>query len=105
MELRLVKRDNSGKKFSNPFPNEGQREFGYGKIKYNDNGFPLVVEGDSYLVSGNNKATLPSKMEEGYLVAYLKVFIDNEHPKEFCWDQREWDAYIVNDNGKTIEKL
>jgi hypothetical protein len=103
MELRLM-RKHDAKRVALPFANEGVREFGSGKLFFNENGFPFVMEDNDIIMPVNSSLTIPNKKVDMPLF-YLKIIRAGEYLVEYCWDPLLWDAYIVNDNGKTIEKL
>lgn len=95
-----------------PFPNNYRRSNGTAKVVY-----PLLGErNEPYLAQYDAKEeknilighidTSISEFKEGDFVNFLEL--DNPEDgisKKIVWNEKEWFAFIVNDDGKTVDKL
>ena len=102
MELRLVDRKFS-RELSFPFPNDARRVKGFGIVKGNkligydesDNEVEVSYMGDCL-----------SQMKDHDGFCFLSVFYpETNECTTRSWNEMEFKAYIVNDNGKTVDKI
>jgi hypothetical protein len=57
------------------------------------------------VISDKETITCLSPVREGMHMSYLRLDDrENELVFEFCWDCMDYLVYIVNDNGKTVDK-
>ncbi len=105
MELRLIDRS-FGNELSYPFPNDCIREKGTGFLANNGrDGYTVMHRMDA---KKEKLAIICDKIfshpEVGKRVTYLQVF-KKGYSESFTWSKEDYNAYIVNDNGKTIDKI
>ena len=102
MELRLVNRE-TNRELAFPFTNECMREKGSGAIAFDADKRPLIMQGHRIAMCSSANF---SPVWENRVMNYL-MLTDKEVGccREYDWSSDEWNAFIVNDNGKTIDKL
>lgn len=102
MELRLVDR-NANRELSFPFANDCMREKGSGVVKIDGSERPLIMQDGRVAMCASGSL---SPALDGKHLSYLRL-TDKEIGccAEYCWSAEEWHAFIVNDNGKTIDKI
>ena len=102
MEVRFVHKS-LPRELAFPFASDCMREKGYGRIAFDEEKRPLLMQ-DSTVVMCANETFSP--VWENRVLGYLRL-TDKEIGMcgEYGWSPDEWNVFIVNDNGKTIDKL
>ena len=112
MELKFVDRTRN-LNFVFPFPNDFKRVNGCGKVKK----ITDAKGHDSHYITQYNSKTkqhetmncidkVMSEIKDGMFVNFLELENPSTGIREtHAWDPEEYLAFIVNDDGKTIDKL
>ena len=97
-----------------PFPNQYRRTNGTAKVEY-----PLLGTGErvmAYLSQYSQKTQKQelmnpidkamSEIKEGELMKFIELEDPETGVREVTvWNPLEWQVFIVNDNGKTVDSL
>ena len=102
MELRLIDRTLS-REFSFPIPNDAQRVKGFGFLGKDREIFLVGVEGDKHMIARVGELMSVAKEGSGY--CFLTVIDNTNRSLTRAWSEKEFMAFIVNDEGKTIDKI
>ena len=102
MELRLIERT-LRREFSFPIPNDAQRVKGFGLL--GEDRRIILTDGDGkkhYIARANEIMSCP---KEGMVMCFLTVTDNTNRSLTRAWSEKEFMAFIVNDEGKTIDKI
>jgi len=109
MELKFVYRTRPFSE-SFPFENMARRCSGTGKMANDGREWVITQQiGDKAQPVEFLNVAIGGLMRgdcvEGKFVKFLRIMGSDDIHKTFVWDFDEVDAYLVNDDGKTVDKL
>lgn len=93
-----------------PFSSNARRFFGTGKIiEKNDGKEWIISQFDSfkndYSLVGRADKVL-SEIKDGDFVSFLEIEdVETSTFVTYVWKASEFDVFIVNDNGKTVDRI
>lgn len=104
MEVRFIGKM-TGEKHAHPFNSLSIRDSGTGFARKSniDDGFIWAHRIGTEEYRGNEITNHIGEIKEGDYIKYLELRYDGY--RCFAWNPTVTDAYIVNDAGKTIDKL
>ena len=102
MEFRLVNRE-TNRELAFPFANDCMREKGSGMVVFDADKRPLIMQEHRIMMCSSANF---SPVWENRVMCYLRLIDKGVGCRgEYDWSPDEWNAFIVNDNGKTIDRL
>ena len=102
MELRLVDRTLS-REFAFPIPNDAQRIKGFGIL--GEDRRLVLTDGDGVQHIISRADEIMSIVKQGDGMCFLTVIDNTNRSLTRAWSEKEFMAFIVNDEGKTIDKI
>lgn len=102
MELRLVDRTLS-RELSFPIPNDARRVKGFGILEKDRRIVLHDDEGKKHIMARADE--ILSNPKEGTGLCFLIIIDNTNHSFTTAWSEKEFKAFIVNDEGKTIDKI
>ncbi len=105
MELKFVAKDRSYN-LSIPFNDKKRRITGYGFIRANKEKYEIyqnVKEKKEFVGIVDH---VMSPIKDGTGISFIEL-IDTETGgcETYTWNEKEWYCYVVNNDGKTIDKI
>lgn len=102
MELRLVDRT-LRREFAFPIPNDSQRIKGFGIL--GEDRRIVLTDGDGIQHITSRADEIMSIAKQGDGMCFLTVIDNTNRSLTRVWNEKEFMAFIVNDNGKTIDRI
>ena len=105
MELKFVATDRNYS-LSEPFNEKDRRITGYGFVQKNKEKIEIFqnVNGKKEYIGVADRFMSPAKEGEG--IRFMQIIDkDTGFCETYVWDEKEWYCYVVNNDGKTIDKI